>query len=122
MHAPDELAPKQAAGLAALMAGETIRAAADGLGVDERTVRRWLAEPGFKAAFAEARRALVDDAVLALQRAAVRAVAVLADNLDADKAADRTKAATALLDRCFRGVELLELEARIAELEAGRKP
>jgi hypothetical protein len=63
--------------LAALLTSPTIEAAANTVGVGERTVRRWLAEQEFAEAFANARKQALDDAVLALQRATTDAVATL---------------------------------------------
>ena len=114
-----KLPRKQEAALAALLQQPTIEKAAVAAGVADSTLRRWLTLPEFRRRYGEARRRLVDAAVLDLQRgcgSAVRAlVGIVADA--AQPPAVRVSAARAILDSSFKGAELLDLAERVAALE-----
>ena len=119
-HSSAKVTAKQERAIAALLAKPTIEAAAEALGINPVTVHRWLAEPAFTEAYRAARRAAVQQAVTRLQQVSGGAVAVLVQVM-ADKdnpASTRVSAAKTVLEFSFRAVELDELEARIAALEA----
>ncbi len=114
------LTPKQEKALAALLSEPTILAAAQKVGVGERTLHTWLGEDAFAAAYRNARRAAVSQAVTRLQQVSSGAVAVLVQVM-ADKdtpAGTRVSAAKTVLEFSFRAVELEDLAERIAALEA----
>ena len=120
-----DLTPKQHKALAALLTEPTLSAAAAKVGIGERTLHSWLAEPAFKAAYLDVRREAVGQAIARLQQLSSGAVAVLAQ-VAADKqapASARVAAASKILDTAIKAVELEDLEARIAALEqqAGEK-
>jgi hypothetical protein len=115
--ATGKLPRKQEAALAALLLAPTIAAAAEAAGCDERTLRRWIQEPAFAAAYRRARAALVEHAAAKLQRLCDRAADTLEAALDADRAADRIRAAGVILDRAARFQELQDLAERLAALE-----
>jgi hypothetical protein len=88
--------------------------------VSERTVGRRLADAGFAAQLAEARRVLVSRTVGRLTASAVIAADVLV-RVASDPtvpAASRVSAARAILDLGARWRDSEDLEARIAALEA----
>jgi hypothetical protein len=118
--ATDDLTAKQHKAIAVLLAEPTIKAAAAALGVGERTIHTWLGDPTFDEAYRKARRDAVRQAVAQLQRSASGAAATLTTIAEspAAKGSDRVAAARAILDYAIRGVELEDLEARIAALEA----
>ena len=109
--------PRQEAAIAALLAEPTIEAAATKAGVGESTLRRWLAEPGFKAAYRTARRLVVEAAIGRLQQAATEAVDALSRNLTCGNAAVEVGAAKAILDQSIKAVELVDLAERVEALE-----
>lgn len=120
MAESDALTPKQTRALAALVTCPTIGAAAREAGIGERTLGRWLQEPGFRAALLAAEGQAIDGAVRGL-------VADLAANHETlrtirdDKdlpAAVRLRAAMALDASLLRWRELRNIEARLAALEA----
>jgi hypothetical protein len=116
---PDEsgqLTGRQAAVLAALIEAPSVRAAAATCKVSERTIRRWLAEPAFLAAYRAARRQVVEEAVALIQRVAGAAVAALHKNLTCDRPAVEVAAAVAILDRAIKGIELADLAETVEEL------
>src|SRR5207302_1423661 len=71
----EKLTGRQAAALAALLSEPTVQAAAARAGVGERTLLRWLKDPGFRREYRAARSAAVEHAAGALQRACLPAPA-----------------------------------------------
>jgi hypothetical protein len=113
----ESLAAKQERAFAALLEAPSIRSAAQALGIGESTLRRWLAEPAFRADYRAARRELVESDVGLLHRTAARAVAALAQNLTAPRPADRNRVAVAVLEMTLKEAELMDLAARVEALE-----
>ena len=112
-----KLPHKQEEAIAALIQlGSTEKAAAR-CGVSERTLRNWLKNPTFQAAYRQARRDLIDDAVRVLQLASQAAVATLVKQLKSDKPSIMLRAAQLILDQSFRGTELLDLVEAIKDLQ-----
>jgi hypothetical protein len=107
---------KREQAIAALLSAGTFAGAAAQCGVSERTLRNWLREREFRAAYRAARRKLLDDAVLVLQHAAKKAVATLVRHMDGDEPGPAVRAAQIVLDQCFRGTEVLDLFEEIREL------
>ena len=89
----EKLSRKQEQAIVALLQHATIRAAAAAVPVNERTLRAWMRDPAFAAAYAQARRELLDVAVAK----------------DGARDGDRVRAAVALLDHAVRGVELADV-------------
>jgi hypothetical protein len=110
---------KQEEAIAALLAQRTLEEAARVIGVGTKTLQRWLQEPQFQAAYREARRHAVAQATARLQHASSAAVSVLLTVMLDGHApqASRIRAASTVLEMSFRGVELDDIEARVAELE-----
>ena len=111
---------REDAALAALLSEPTIEQAATTAGISEPTLWRWLADPSFKARYREARRQVVEQAVSALQRAAGESVEALRRNLTCGAPTAEIAAAKAILEQAFRGIEVLDLAARIEQLERTR--
>src|SRR6516162_1710221 len=106
MSAPGKIGRKQEALIAALLTEPTHAAAATKAGISEASVQRWLRLPEFQAAYRQARRELVEGAVGRIQAATGQAVdTLLAVAKDGAKDGDRVRAAVALLEHAFRGVE-----------------
>jgi hypothetical protein len=96
---------KREQAIAALLAEATVEAAAAKAGVGYRTLKGWLTEPAFRAAYRRARRELVEGAVGRLQAATGQAVdTLLAVARSGSKDGDRVRAAVALLEHAFRGL------------------
>ena len=109
----------------ALLNEQTIGKAATTAGVSERTLYRWLDDPGFSRAYRKARREAFGQAIALTQRYAPLAVNTLAKIMtDQDAPAHaKASAATTLLRFGREGLELDDLAARIEALEeeAGRR-
>jgi hypothetical protein len=114
----EKLTRKQEEALAALLACPTILEAAARIEVDESTLRRWLKQPAFRAAYRQARAQVLEAAVGRLQQAASLAVDTLVKHLAAEKPGDAIRAADLILQHAMRGAELLDLAERVDELEA----
>lgn len=116
----DNLTAKQHKALSALLTEPTIKAAAEKVGIGERTLHAWLKEDAaFAEAYRAARRDAVGQAIARLQQASAAAVAVLCQLM-----ADRTKpasvrlaAASKVLDLSIRAVELEDITQRLEALE-----
>jgi hypothetical protein len=114
---------REDAALAALLSEPTIASAAAKAGIGESTLLRWMADPAFRDRYREARREAIEHAVSRLQQAAGKAVDVLvavAEDRTSAPAA-RVSAAKTVLEHAFRGLEMLDLAARIEQLERGRQ-
>ena len=113
-----KLIDKQEVLIAALLTEPTHAAAGTKAGVSEATVYRWLRLPGFRAAYRQARRELVEGAVGRIQAATGQAVdTLLAVATGGAKDADRVRAAVALLDHALHG--LTAADALHGEQKAG---
>jgi hypothetical protein len=106
-----------AALLAHLAGGATVRTAAAKAGVSERTAFRRLADEAFRRRVAEARGAMLGRAVGRLSATATAAAAELRKLLKAADAKVRLRAAVAVLTLGPRLRESEELEERIRILE-----
>ena len=110
---------KKEAAIAALLSHRSIEDAAQAINVAPRTLLRWLQLPEFKAAYREARREGVNQAIARMQQA-TGAAGTVALKLMTDPnvpAAVRLRAAECVFDRAFKGIELEDIEARVSELE-----
>lgn len=108
----------KAAGALALAQGHTVAEAARLAQVSPRTLGRWQADDAFRGEVTRLRSELLDRVLGALADGAVEAVAALRSALTADSPAVRVRAATALLNAVVVLREHVDLDQRIAELEA----
>ena len=100
-----------------LARGATREEAGESAGCCKRVVYKRLADPRFKLLVAEYRRAMIDEAVGKLAIVAGKAVDVLSDALDDERATIRVRAAATLLDALLRIRTHTEFDERLAELE-----
>jgi transcription elongation GreA/GreB family factor len=122
---PHPLTPRQEQSITALLVQGSLQAAAAASGIHEKTLRRWLREDAvFQLAYREARRAVVQHAIVQVQRATGEAVETLRSVMQdsASPASARVSAAKAILETAVKGIEIEDLEARIAALEAQGAP
>ena len=111
-------AQREEAAIAALLDQPTIAGAAATAGISGPTLKRWLADPGFKARYREARRQVVEGALGRLQAGATLAVDALERNLTCGIPAVEVGAARSILDHATRAVETVDTLERIEQLEA----
>lgn len=104
--------------IAALAAGRTISAAAIVSGISQTTIKRRLKDPKFAQALNNARAQFLSRAMGRLANDSVAAAHTLRRLLHAESEAVRLGAARAILELGTRLREVVELEQRIAALEA----
>ena len=110
---------KREAAIAALLQAASVEAAAGQVGVAPSTLRRWLQQPDFAREYRAAGRATLEHAIGLLQRHTTLAVATLLRNCGAGAPeAVQVRAALGILAHAVKGVEVLDLETRLTDLEA----
>lgn len=113
----EKLSRLQERAIIALLHEPTLRCAADEAGVSEKTLQRWLQDERFRAAFRAARSEVLERAVGRLLRLCEGATSALGRALRCGKTSDEVKAAVAILGQAVKGVEVLDLAARVEVLE-----
>jgi hypothetical protein len=115
-----KLTAKQERAIKALLSEPTTKDAAVEAKVSEATLRRWLKDAAFSASYREARNQLLETTLTWLQQASGEAVDTLKEVM-ADKMAkgsERVSAAKAVLEMALKARDVLEVEERLAALEA----
>jgi hypothetical protein len=110
---------KQEEAIVALLTQPGIDAAARSISVGTRTLMRWLQNPEFQASYRKARRDVHSQATARLQQAATAAATTML-KLMVDQnvpASVRLRAAEAVYDRSVKGIEIEDVEVRVAALE-----
>jgi hypothetical protein len=111
---------KMEAAVAALLTQKNQEEAARAAGIAVTTLLRWQKLPEFQKAYREARRAAHSQSVARLQQATGAAVTTLLKVMvdPATPASVKVRAADSVLDHSAKAIELEDIEARVAELEA----
>ena len=117
----DKLRRRQERSIQALLQEPTVALAAKAAKVGESTLWRYLADPDFLGRYRLARRSATEAAVALAQQAAAEAITTLRQELAGARAADRIRAALALVDIAVRGVELVDLAQRVEAIERAQK-
>jgi predicted transcriptional regulator len=110
------MASKKDQAIGILLTSKTIQQAADTLGVDERTVRKWLEDPAFLAEYKAAKRKCLDQTIMSIQAMNLKALDSLEKILDGNDPKLYTAAAKAVLDLNFKVIQIEELQTQIDEL------
>ena len=115
----EKLGPKKQKAILALLSSRNVEEAARVAGVEPRTLYRWMKEPEFDAAYRGARRDAYSQSIARIQQGSgAAATTLLKLAVDpATPASTRARAAIAVLALGAKGIELEDLEARVAELE-----
>jgi len=111
--------------IAALLSRPSVEDAARTTGVGEKTIRRWLREPEFRVRYLQARRESVQQAIARMQQALGAAgTTILKLMMDTNvPAAVRLRAAESVFAQAIKGIEIEDIEVRLAALEeAAQKP
>jgi hypothetical protein len=114
------LTPRAERVIGALLVEQTLEQAALKTGVSARTIYRWLAEDEeFQRAYRLAKRRVVEQAQVQLQKATGQAVKTLLEVMLDPIAQPSSKVAAArtVLEYAIKAVEIDDLEARIEALE-----
>lgn len=110
---------KKELAIAALLTNRSVEDAARAVDLNHNTLLNWLKIPAFVKEYRAARREVVNQAVARLQQATGAAGAVMLKLMTDPNvpAAVRLRAAECVFDRAIKGVELEDIEERVAELE-----
>jgi ribosomal protein S11 len=105
--------------IAALMAGRTIKQAAQECSIGYRTLKTWLASEWFQAEYRAARQRLLDSTINQLRSIGSEGVAGLHDVVTntSHPAAARVSAARAILEVLLKAVEVQDVTTRLQHLE-----
>ena len=105
--------------IAALMAGRSMRQAAQDCGIGYRTLKEWFASPWFRAEYGAAKQQLLDATINQLRSIGSEAVSGLYDVVTnvANPPAARVSAARAILEVLLRAMEVQDISERLARLE-----
>ena len=106
--------------VAALLTQRNMEEAAKAVGISTTTLMNWLKQPEFQAAYREAKRAAFSQAIARLQQGSVAAAtALLKTIIDPNTPASvRVRASECVLNHGLRALEVEDIEARVAALEA----
>lgn len=114
---------KKEEAIAALLSQRSIEDAARVAKIGTNTLLRWLQVPEFHAAYLKARREAVGQSIARMQQATGAAtITVLKLMTDPNiPAAVRLRAAECIFAHAIKGIELEDIETRLAELERAAK-
>ncbi len=116
----EKLSPRQQAALQALLSEACIQDAAERAHLDESTIRRYLKDEAFAAAYEEATSGMLQDAAHQMKSGLSDAVGLLRTTIcnSAATMSNRLLAAKLVLDYGLKYVEMADIETRITALEA----
>lgn len=117
MQRSQKLTRRQEATLLALMSHSTVADAARAAKISESSLWRWLQEPEFQHRHREMRRSVVEHAIAELQTLTSDAVATLRRLLNSGHKPTEARTALGILMHATEAVKLVDLAARIEELE-----
>jgi transposase-like protein len=111
---------KKEEAIAALLTQRNLDEAAKSIGIAPNTLLKWMKQPEFDAAYREARRAAFRQSVARLQQASGAAVSTLLKIMvdTSSPHSTRVRAADSVLDHSAKAIEIEDIEARVAALEA----
>lgn len=111
---------KKEAAIAALLTSRNLDEAAKAVGISVPTLIAWMKVPEFDQAYREARRDAFRQSVARLQQASGAAVTTLLKVMidPASPASVRLRAADIILGHTSKAIEIEDVEARVAALEA----
>src|SRR5271155_5674351 len=114
-----KFARKKEQAIAALLTQKSVEEAARAIDLNPNTLLRWLELPEFQRDYLKARREGVYQSVARIQQATgAAAITILKLMTDPNvPAAVRLRAAECVFDHSIKGIELLDTETRLSELE-----
>ena len=110
---------KKELAIAALLTHRSVEDAARAVDLNHNTLLKWLKFPDFVKEYRTARREVVTQSVARLQQATGAAGTVMLKLMTDPNvpAAVRLRAAECVFDRAMKGIEIEDIEARVAALE-----
>jgi hypothetical protein len=106
--------------IAALLTQRNIDEAANAVGISANTLLSWIKVPEFQKAYREARRAAFQQSIARLQQGSSAAATTLIKLLlDANTPASvKARVADSIFNHAAKAIEIEDIEARVAALEA----
>lgn len=120
MSGNNDLNPNQRKAIPALLENPTLLKAAEACGLNERTLRRFLEDPVFRAELQKREGIILDEMTRRLLQMSGKAVDALADVLEwpaQPGAANMRLAAKTVIDSLLKIRELVTVEQRLSDLE-----
>lgn len=114
---------KREAAIQALLTQRNVEEAARVAGIGTQTLYRWMKEPEFETAYREARRAAFGQSIARLQQGASAAATVMLKTMvdPGAPAATRLRAADFVFSHAKHGIEIEDIDVRVAALEQAAK-
>ncbi len=111
---------KKEQAIVALLSQRTLEEAARAIDIVPNTLLRWMKEPEFDTAYRAAKRAAFGQSIARLHHLSGAAVSTLGKVMldPATPPATRVRAADSILDHTTKAIEIEDIEARVAALEA----
>jgi hypothetical protein len=110
---------KKEEAIVALLTHRTMEEAARSIGVDPKTLFRWMKEPEFDKAYCAAKRAAYGQSIARLHHLSSAAVSTLGKVMldPSTPPSTKVRAADSILDHTAKAIEIEEIEARVTALE-----
>lgn len=107
--------------LQALLTEPTIEKAAERAGIAKSTAYKYLKDTKFNKRLLEKKREVMAQVTSQLQQQALEAVKVLSDIMTDEEAPEyaRISAAKSVLDNAYKGLDLEDIQVRLAKIEEG---
>jgi len=111
---------KQEEAIIALLTTRSVEEAARAVNIATKTLLRWMKEPEFDASYRAAKRTAFGQSIARLHHLSSAAVSTLGKVMldPATPPATRVRAADSILDHTTKAIEIEDIEARVAALEA----
>jgi len=111
---------KKEEAIAALLTQRNIEEAAKAIGIGANTLLRWLKVPEFQTAYRQARREAFGQSIARLQQGTAAAATTLLKVMiePGTPPSVKVRAAEAILNHSSKAIEIEDIEARVAALEA----
>ena len=115
----EKLGAKREAAILALLSTRSVEEAARSIGVNPRTLYRWMKEPEFDAAYRAGKRAAYGQSIARLHHLSSAAVSTLGKVMldPATPPATKVRAADSILDHTAKAIEIEDIDARVRLLE-----
>ena len=103
--------------MAALIESPSITDAAEKCGLSRETIHKYLQDKQFLVELRTVRRGLVETAISQVQNLTAEAIETLQRNLHCENPSVEVRAAQAILEQSFKGLEAFDLLQRLEDLE-----
>ena len=117
MQGSNKISAKQEKLIGLLVTERTADAACVKAQVAPSTLWRWMKNDAFLKEYRKIRRSILENAVARLQSLAFQAIDTLERNMNCENPAAEIRSAQIILEQTIRGVETLDVEQRLSNME-----